>query len=129
METTEATLETLCCHLIAESHSLLGARPTQLMRLSECAQRPVWYMGMKCVCSLGDPRQGLVLGLLPWEPCMLLPHLRWYGHKEPGKWIQGFRWPPLSFKSNINGNSLDVQWLGLGAFTAMGPGFNHWSGN
>ena len=29
-------------------------------------------------------------------------------------------------KTNREGNSLEVQWLGLGAFTAVGPGFNPW---
>ena len=44
------------------------------------------------------------------------------------------KWPKLTVKLWDNtwqslGTCLAVQWLGLGASTAVGPGFNPWSGN
>ena len=39
-----------------------------------------------------------------------------------------FCWPKQIIKPAL-GNSLAVQWLGFGAFTAVGPGFDPWSGN
>ena len=61
------------------------------------------------------------------KPQDIRPSLKKKKKREVSKYV-------LNNATDINlkahkGNSPAVQWLGLSAFTAVGPGFNPWSGN
>ena len=77
-------------------------------------------------------------GLFKWDSslCQLAKVLEFQLQHQSFQWISNhtktniawFYLYEVSKRVKI-GNSLAVQWLGLSAFTAVGLGFNSWSGN